>query len=61
MDGLLNISFEEYTSVILLLPKIKEQNKIANFFLGLDNLITLHQRKIKNVLHKNTTINLFVR
>ena len=45
MDGLLNISFEEYTSVILLLPKIKEQNKIANFFLGLDNLITLHQRK----------------
>ena len=46
MDGLLNISFEEYTSVILLLPKIKEQNKIANFFLGLDNLITLHQRKL---------------
>ena len=45
MDGLLNISFEEYTSVILLLPKIKEQNKIANFFLGLDNLITLHQRE----------------
>ena len=45
MDGLLNISFEEYTSVILLLPKIKEQNKIANFFLGLENLITLHQRK----------------
>ena len=45
MDGLLNISFEEYTSVILLLPKIKEQNKIANFFLGLENLITLHQRE----------------
>ena len=50
MDGLLNISFEEYTSVILLLPKIKEQNKIANFFLGLDNLITLHQREC--FLHK---------
>ena len=49
MDGLLNISFEEYTSVILLLPKIKEQNKIANFFLGLDNLITLHQRKLEKL------------
>ena len=49
MDGLLNISLEEYTSVILLLPKIKEQNKIANFFLGLDNLITLHQRKLEKL------------
>ena len=49
MDGLLNISFEEYTSVIMLLPKIKEQNKIANFFLGLDNLITLHQRKLEKL------------
>ena len=45
MDGLLNISFAEYTSVSVLLPKIEEQNRITVFFRNLDNLITLHQRK----------------
>jgi len=38
-----------------------EQKHLANFFDYFDNLITLHQRKIKYFLHKNTTINLFVR
>ena len=45
MDGLLNISFDEYTSVSVLLPSTEEQNCIADFFRQLDNLITLHQRK----------------
>ena len=45
MDGLLNISFAEYASVLVLLPKIEEQNRIADFFRNLDNLITLHQRE----------------
>ena len=45
MDGLLNISFGEYTSVSILFPKKNEQDKIADFFRQLDNLITLHQRK----------------
>ena len=45
MDGLLNISFDEYTSVSVLLPGIEEQDCIADFFRQLDNLITLHQRK----------------
>ena len=47
MDGLLNISFAEYTSVSVLLPKIDEQNRIAHFFSNLDHLITLHQCKLK--------------
>lgn len=47
MDGLLNISFAEYTSVSVLLPKIDEQNRIADFFSNLDHLITLHQCKLK--------------
>ena len=42
-------------------PSLNEQLKISVVFNSIDNLITLHQRKIKNVLHKNTTINLFVR
>ncbi len=46
MDGLLNISFDEYTSVSVLLPGIEEQDCIADFFRQLDNLITLHQRKL---------------
>ena len=43
MDGLLNISFDEYTSVSVLLPGTEEQDCIADFFRQLDNLITLHQ------------------
>ena len=47
MDGLLNISFDEYTSVSVLLPGTEEQDRIADFFRHLDNFITLHQRKGK--------------
>ena len=49
MDGLLNISFQEYASVSVLLPSIKEQDKIASFFANIDNLITLHQRKLEKL------------
>ncbi len=45
MDGLLNISFQEYTSIPILLPERAEQDKIADYFRTLDRLITLHQRK----------------
>ena len=44
-DGLLNISFEEYTSIKVLLPELAEQQRISSFFRSLDNLITLHQCK----------------
>lgn len=49
MDGLLNISFEEYTSISVLLPSIAEQNRIADFFCHFDHLITLHQRKLERL------------
>ena len=45
MDGLLNISFEEYTSVSVLLPTYEEQRKITDLFRKLNVLITLHQRE----------------
>ena len=51
MDGLLNISFDEYTSVSVLLPGIEEQDCIADFFRQLDHLITLHQRKYNKLLN----------
>ena len=62
MDGLLNISFDEYTSVSVLLPGTEEQDCIADFFRQLDNLITLHQReleKLKNI-KKSCLENMFV-
>ena len=49
MDGLLNISFEDYTSVSLMLPRTVEQNVIVNFINNLDSLITLHQRKLEKL------------
>ena len=49
MDGLLNISFDEYTSIEVLLPIFEEQHKIATCFRTLDNLITLHQRKLEKL------------
>ena len=51
MDGLLNISFDEYTSVSVLLPKKEEQDHIADFFRQLDHLITLHQREYAKLVN----------
>ena len=56
MDGLLNISFVEYASVSVLLPKIEEQNIISDYFRHLDNLITLHQRKLEEEKQKKKAL-----
>ncbi len=47
MDGLLNISFEEYCELRVMLPSIEEQTRISTYFEQLDSLITLHQRKLE--------------
>ena len=49
MDGLLNISFDEYTSIPVMLPRKDEQDRIAEYFKNLDHLITLHQRKYEKL------------
>lgn len=56
MDGLLNISFEEYTSVEVLLPERAEQKRISSFFRSLDDLITLHQREHKSNFRRKTNV-----
>ena len=43
-DGLLNITFEQYSSVPIKVPTNEEQQKIATFFRRLEYAITLHQR-----------------
>ena len=45
MDGLLNISYEDYMSLKLDIPNELEQHKIASIVTVFDNLITLHQCK----------------
>ena len=53
MDGLLNIGYDDFMSISLLLPKTQEQNHIAGYFRIFDQLITLHHRKlicVKNAL-----------
>ena len=45
MDGLLNISYEDYMSIPVLRPPVQEQEKIGRFLTSLDFLITLHQRE----------------
>ena len=44
-----NIVWEELYKQELPVPKINEQVKIGAFFQNLDNLITLHQRKLEHV------------
>ena len=51
MDGLLNISFDEYCNVVLKLPELMEQTKIKKLFTSLDRLITLHQRKYDKLVN----------
>ena len=43
------------------MPYKQERELIGKFLIYIDNLITLHQRKIKHILYKYTAINLFVR
>lgn len=49
MDGLLNISYDEYCGITLRLPETAEQYKISEFFRRLDHLLTLHQRELKRL------------
>ncbi len=46
-----NLSGTIVTSLMVDVPTYEEQNKIGNYFTHLDNLITLHQRKL-DTLHK---------
>ena len=46
MDGLLNISFKEYTSIKIQVPEKGEQNKIDLYFQKHEKLISLYQQKL---------------
>ena len=49
MDGLLNISFDDYMSVSLHLPSFAEQKKIADFLKKLDERITAQETLVASL------------
>lgn len=57
-----SISTAEVKKFVFFIPTINEQNKIADFFRNLDNLITLHQHKLNQLkaLKKFMLQNLFI-
>ncbi|WP_296125798.1 restriction endonuclease subunit S [uncultured Streptococcus sp.] len=46
MDGLLNISFDDFMNIAIIIPTIEEQQAIGAYFSNLDQLITSFQEKI---------------
>ena len=46
-DGRNNYNLKDYYKCIVPVPTIDEQIKISQFFVTINNLITLHQRKLK--------------
>ena len=49
MDGLLNISYDDFMNIHISIPNYEEQKKIGEYFSNLDRLITLHQRKCEQL------------
>lgn len=49
MDGLLNINYDDFMGIKIMLPSVEEQKKISELLRTFDHLITLHQRMLNNV------------
>ena len=49
MDGLLNISYDDFMSIQILVTSLAEQIRIGNFFRNLDNLITLQKQELEKL------------
>ncbi len=42
-----SVDFSKMRDMVLLTPSLPEQQQIGHYFARLDNLITLHQRKLE--------------
>lgn len=62
MDGLLNISFDDFMNISIIIPTIKEQQAIGSYFSNLDNLINSYQEKISQleILKKKLLQDMFI-
>ncbi|ECB9718617.1 restriction endonuclease subunit S [Listeria monocytogenes] len=50
MDGLLNINFNDFMSILIMLPFVEEQIKISNSLIRLDKIISLYQNKLDQLI-----------
>jgi len=50
------ISRQTFEEMKFALPKYEEQVKIGSFFANLDNLITLHQRKLEHLQERKKAL-----
>ncbi|WP_241003749.1 restriction endonuclease subunit S [Lactococcus taiwanensis] len=46
MDGLLNINYDDFMGIKIMLPSFEEQQQISSFLRQIDTALTLHQRKL---------------
>lgn len=62
MDGLLNISFDDFMNIAIIIPTFAEQQAIGSYFSNLDDLINSHQEKISQLetLKKKLLQDMFV-
>ncbi|WIL38676.1 restriction endonuclease subunit S [Kurthia sp. YJT4] len=49
MDGLLNINYDEFMGIRVLIPNIEEQKKIAEFFIRLERKINIEKDKMNEL------------
>ena len=49
MDGLLNINYDEFMGIDIMVPEIDEQNRISHFLRKFDDTIVLHRCKIEKL------------
>ena len=49
MDGLLNISYDDFMGIKVNVPSVEEQNRISDYLRKIDSLIALHQRKVDSL------------
>ena len=56
MDGLLNITYSDFATINLTVPSEAEQNMVSNCLKALDDLLTLHQRKLEELKNMKKTL-----
>ena len=49
MDGLLNINYDEFMGINIMVPEIDEQNRISHFLRKFDDAIVLHRCKVEKL------------
>ncbi|WP_456095886.1 restriction endonuclease subunit S [Peptostreptococcus sp.] len=61
-DGRTNYNLGDYFKLVVPVPSIKEQKQIAMFIENLNNLITLHQRKLEKLknIKKSCLVKMFI-